>query len=236
MKNVNTYWSIIPSIEIIEISALAGYNAVLIDMEHGPYSFSEVRTSVSVAQGAGIKAFVRPASKSSRELLSCLETGADGLMIPHVSTKAEMESIVDSVFYSPIGNRGASGYTRATKYGDIPFPEHRKKANDNIFIGILIESIEGLNNIEDILSVGHIDCIYFGTYDIAVSMGLDNQMDMKVQNAVKEALDKTEGKVNFYGQVSVNKEQRQILDNRVNFIAHGVDCGIVLEGFKNNLR
>jgi 2-keto-3-deoxy-L-rhamnonate aldolase RhmA len=93
-----------------------------------------------------------------------------------------------------------------------------------------------LNNLEDIVSVGHIDCIYFGTYDIAVSMGLDDQMDMRVQNAVKDALDKTEGKVNYYGQVSVSKEQRQTLDDRINFIAHGVDCGIALEGFKNNLK
>jgi hypothetical protein len=67
-------------------------------------------------------------------------------------------------------------------------------------------------------------------------MGLDDQMDMRVQNAVKDALDKTEGKVNYYGQVSVSKEQRQTLDDRINFIAHGVDCGIALEGFKNNLK
>jgi len=233
---INTYWSIIPSVEIIEISAIAGYNTVLLDMEHGPFSFSEVRTSVSVAQGRGIKAFIRPASKSSREILSCLETGADGLMIPHVSTRAEMKDIVNSVFYSPIGNRGASGFTRATEYGNIPFSVHTEKANANVFLGILIESLEGLKNLEDIVSVGHIDCVYFGTYDIAVSMGISNQMDAKVQNAVKEAIDKIYGKVDYYGQVSVSKDQRKTLDSRINFIAHGVDCGIALEGFKNNLK
>ena len=232
---IDTYWSVIPSVEIIEISAIAGYDAVLIDMEHGPYSFSEVLTAVSVAQGRGIKAFVRPASKSSREILSCLETGADGLMIPHVSTKAEMEAIVENVFYSPIGNRGASGFTRSTNYGNSPFTVHKYEANNNIFVGILIESLEGLENLDEIVSVGHIDCVYFGTYDIAVSMGLDDQMDPKVQVAVTEAIDRVVREVKYYGQVSVSSEQRGMLDSRINFIAHGVDCGITLAAFKNNL-
>ena len=232
---IDTYWSVIPSIEIVEISAIAGYNAVLIDMEHGPYSFSEALTAVSVAQGKNLKAFIRPASKSSREILSCLETGANGLMIPHVSTKAEMEDIVQSVFYSPVGNRGASGYTRSSNYGNTQFASHKYEANENIFVGILIESIEGLKNLEEIVSVGNIDCVYFGTYDIAVSMGLDDQMDLKVQKAVSDAIDKVFGKVKFYGQVSVSSEQRKSLDHRINFIAHGVDCGIALEAFKTNL-
>ena len=109
----------------------------------------------------GMNALVRPASNNPREILSCLEIGCDGLMIPHIKNEDEANQVIKSSFYPPIGERGSSGFTRSSDYGNKTFNEHVEYSNQNMFIGVLIESLEGLKNINNILKVKEIDCVYF---------------------------------------------------------------------------
>jgi len=235
MEEINSYWSIIPNNQLIEIAAIAGFKSVILDMEHGSYDWSSLVNAVAIGKSKGMQVLIRPASKDPREILSCLETGADGLMIPHISTIEEVLAIKNASFYPPLGKRGASGFTRATGYGQEEFGKHMKNTNTKLFLGLLIESVEGLTNLNDIAYLGDISCLYFGTYDIALSMGISDQRDPKIKEAVTMAINQIEGKVPYIGQVAVNKEQREELDTRINFIANGVDCGIILDSFKSRI-
>lgn len=229
---LNTFWSVIPDNQIIEIASIAGFKSVILDMEHGSYDWKSLVNAVALGKSLNMQVLIRPASKNAREILSCLETGADGLMIPHVKNVREMNEIIQAVYYPPIGSRGASGYTRATSYGNVNFSDHMQKSNNNVFLGVLIESSEGLENISEIVKTGHISCVYFGTYDIALSLGLTDQRDKRIKTLVSKSIDKIHGSVPHLGQVAVNREQFSELDERINFVAHGVDCGIILNGFK----
>ena len=236
MKNMVSFWSIFPYPAILEIAKETGYNSVILDMEHGHYNWSNLHTSILIGQSLGMQVLVRPASKSESDILRCLEAGANGLMVPHVETSQEMQAIKDAVFYAPMGKRGSSGFTRSTKYGKKDFADHTKEINDSIFLGILIESKTGIESLDKILDVGDIDCVYFGTYDIASSVGLEGQDSEDTKEMVNRAIDVLTDRVKYVGQICVDKKQYLRLNPRINFIAYGVDCGIILNGFAKNIE
>ena len=223
------YWSIIPSSQIHEIMGIAGFDFGIIDLEHGTYSFQQALESVIAIKEAGMNALIRPSSHNEKEILRCLELGVDGLCIPHVKNVEEAKSILSFTKYPPKGIRGASGFTRATQYGAIDFKKHVMNSNNSIFISLLIESIEGINNAKEIAGIDGVDNLYFGTYDIASSMVDENQKGENIQNIIKKSIDNVGNKVSF-GQVCVDNSQFKSLDSRIQMIVCGVDCGIILNG------
>jgi 2-keto-3-deoxy-L-rhamnonate aldolase RhmA len=224
------YWSIIPSVQIHEIMAFAGFNFCIIDLEHGTYSFQEALESVISIQSSGMRALIRPSSHDEKEILRCLEIGVDGICIPHVRNKIEAEKIISACTYPPSGNRGASGFTRASNYGLKNFSDHVKTQNKDLFISLLIESEEGLKNINDIASLSRLDGLYFGTYDIASSLGYLDQNSTDVTKLINGIIDSIDNENIIFGQVFVNNEQFINLNENMNFVVAGVDCGIFLHG------
>ena len=225
------YWSIIPSSQIHEIMGIAGFDFGIIDLEHGTYSFQQALESVIAIKESGMYALIRPSSHDEKEILRCLELGVDGLCVPHIKNVEEAKSIISFIKYPPQGIRGASGFTRATKYGFLDFNKHVINANKSIFVSLLIESIEGINNAREIANIDGVDNLYFGTYDIASSMGEVNQKGENIQNIIKKAIDNVGNNVSF-GQVCVDNNQYKSLDSRIQMIVCGVDCGIILNGSK----
>ena len=231
-KRLKGYWSIIPNVQIHEIMAIAGFDFGIIDLEHGTYSFQEALESTIAIKSKGMYALIRPSSHDEKEILRCLEIGADGLCIPHIKNINEAKKVVSFTKYPPEGIRGASGFTRATYYGNRNFNEHVKISNDSLFISLLIESKEGLESAKLISNIEGVDNIYFGTYDIASSMKISDQNGSSINKLVNESINEIGEEVSF-GQVCVNNAQYQNLDERINMVVFGVDCGIILNGAKN---
>lgn len=231
-KTLRGYWSTIPSLQLHEIFSGAGFEFSVIDLEHGSYSFQEALEAVQVIQGSGMYALIRPSSHDPKEILRCLEIGPDGIMIPHVSTADEAKSLMSSCLYPPAGTRGASGFTRATKYGMREFTAHAKRANEDLFIVLLIESNTGLENIEQISQISRLDGIYFGTYDIASSMGLEDQAGIEVGQIISDSIDRASRPGLSFGQVATSEEQFEKLDTRVSFVPMGVDSGMIGRGLE----
>lgn len=231
-KKLNGYWSIIPNSQIHEIMAIAGFDFGIIDLEHGTYSFQDALESAIAIKSRGMYALIRPSSHDEKEILRCLEIGIDGICIPNVINVEQAKKIVSFVKYPPLGIRGASGFTRATNYGKEDFYEHSRKSNESLFISVLIESAEGIKNAKLISEIDGVDNIYFGTYDIASSMKVNQQDNSLINNIVINSINDIKAEVSF-GQVCVNKKQLQNLDPRINMVVNGVDCGIILNGAKN---
>ena len=225
------YWSIIPNAQIHEIMAIAGFDFAIIDLEHGTYSFQEALESTIAIKSKGMYALIRPSSHDEKEILRCLELGVDGLCIPHIKNIEEAKKVVSYSKYPPKGIRGASGFTRSTNYGDYDFNEHVNHSNENLFISLLIESQEGLENAKIISELDGVDNIYYGTYDIASSMKLKDQNGEEMQTIIKKSIDNLDNGVSF-GQVCISNKQFKTLDQRINMVVNGVDCGIILNGAK----
>ena len=100
-----------------------------------------------------------------------------------------------------------------------------------MFISLYIESQEGLENAKIISELDGVDNIYYGTYDIVPSMKLKDQNGEEMQSIIEKSIDNLDNGVSF-GQVCISNKQFKTLDQRINMVVNGVDCGIILNGAK----
>lgn len=164
----------IPSPAIIEIAGYAGLDFVRIDTHHAVQNLETIENMVRAAELSGVTPFARVHNDPQR-ILNVLDCGVMGLIIPDVVTKEDAEKAVEYTKYYPFGTRGLVNTNRASKYGEVTPTEYLKWAEKEIMLGLQIESIQGIENLDSILSVKGIDLILGGRQDIAQSMGLPGQ-------------------------------------------------------------
>jgi 4-hydroxy-2-oxoheptanedioate aldolase len=142
----------LPRIEIVEMLSIAGFDAVIIDLEHGPHVPSAISELAAAAQGAGMFAIVRLGGNSEELIANVLDAGVDGILVPHVSSEIEAEKIARASRFPPIGDRSLNPYVRGTSYGRNG-ERARDDANGRVGVMVMIESQDGLTNIEKICAV-----------------------------------------------------------------------------------
>jgi 4-hydroxy-2-oxoheptanedioate aldolase len=166
-----------PSTQMVEMAAYNGFEAVVIDNEHGMLSAENIEHMVIAAELAGVTPLVRVVSSLPSEILKALDRGAHGVHVPQVDSKAEAEMVVEAVKYPPTGKRGAAFSMRAARYGTVPVHEYLEHANRETLVGIHIESAKAVDRLDDILQVPGIDMIYIGPTDLSVSLGYGGRID-----------------------------------------------------------
>lgn len=169
------YWP-----DAIDILGLLGVDYVMIDGEHGAVGRPEVAGLVRACESAGITPVVRVSSNSPDQILGYLDAGAQAIVIPNVSSKEDAERAVTACKYWPVGRRGC-GYGHALDWLiRQPFSEYIKDANEEVMVCPMIESKEGLENVEEIVNVPGVDSIWPGPADLAQSLGVAGQMNHPV--------------------------------------------------------
>lgn len=168
-------WTSLSHPSIAEIFARSGVDFVGIDIEHSTISLEQSRQIISVCQGSGIPCLPRIASHNMEMIKRLLDAGADGIIAPMVSTPQEAERLISWCKYPPQGKR-SFGIARAQGYG-FDFSGYVKNWNESFSMIVQIESVEGAENIEKILSYGEIDGVMIGPYDISGSLGIPGQLD-----------------------------------------------------------
>jgi len=178
-------WLTIPHQAVIEILSTAGFEWLVIDMEHSPISIETTMNLIGHIQGNGMQALVRVSKNEEVIIKQVLDAGADGIVIPMIKTKAEAIEAVNYAKYPPKGKRGV-GLNRAQKYG-AAFDSYKEWADKEITIIAQIEHIDAVTNLNEILNVDGVDGIIVGPYDLSASMGYPGEYD---RDDVKEALEK----------------------------------------------
>jgi 2-dehydro-3-deoxyglucarate aldolase len=168
-------WMSMAHVSIAEILASAGYEWVVVETEHTAIDVSEVLRLLVAIEHAGAVPLVRLAWNDPIQCKAVLDSGAAGVLVPMVNTKADAELAVKSAKYPPLGARGV-GLARAQGYGQR-FDEYVARANDDTLLIVQIEHEEAVRNIESILSVPGIDGTFIGPYDLSMSMGLPGKLD-----------------------------------------------------------
>lgn len=182
-------WVTIGHPSVVEIMASAGFDWLVIDMEHTSIDLTMAQMLITTIQAKGMKALVRVSKNEEVIIKKVLDMGADGLVVPMVKNKAEALEAIDYAKYPPIGKRGVGLY-RAQNYG-LSFNEYKKWVNDELVIIAQIEHIEAVKNIEEIIKTDGIDGIIIGPYDLSGSMGYPGEYHRKdVANAIQIVLDK----------------------------------------------
>lgn len=178
-------WITIGHPNVAEILANAGFDWLVIDIEHNPIDISTVQSLITTIQSKGVAAFVRVSKNEEVVIKHVLDAGADGIIVPMVCSKSDAIQAVDYAKYPPIGKRGV-GLARAQQYGK-GFETYKKWVAEDLVVIAQIEHIDGINNLEEIISVPGIDGTIIGPYDLSGSMGMPGEFEKPV---VKDALTK----------------------------------------------
>ena len=199
-----------------EILARGAFDWILIDMEHGPGDVLMLVTQCQgiAAAGTGAVPFVRVPWNDQVWIKRILDAGAYGLMIPYVNTKEEAIRAVQACKYPPQGVRGIAGSPRAAGYGrDIH--NYLKRANDEIFVMLQVETPQAIDNLEEIGKVPGVDALFIGPMDLSTSMGyFGNPAHPEVQAAIAKVEAKAKEMGMPLGTISGSWEQAKALYDR----------------------
>jgi 2-dehydro-3-deoxyglucarate aldolase len=172
----------LPSPEVAEVLAGAGFDWLFIDMEHGLIDLEAAQRIVQ-AVGRSCACVVRVPSHDAAWVGKALDTGADGVIVPHVNSAGEVCAAVSAARYAPEGSRSI-GVARAHGFGRRLAAE-LATANDRTAIVAQAEHIDAVRQIDEILGAGGIDAIFIGPFDLSASLGRPGQVgDHVVQEAI----------------------------------------------------
>ena len=168
-------WITIGSPVVGEIMANAGFDWLVVDMEHSAITLDLAQDLIRVIELSGVSPLVRVGHNQPSLIKRIMDTGSHGVIVPMVNSRTEAEQAVSSVKYPPIGFRGV-GLARAQKYGE-DFESYRLWNQENSLVIVQVEHIKAVENLKDILSVPGVDGFIVGPYDLSGSMGVPGQFD-----------------------------------------------------------
>ena len=160
-------WCSMPGGFSAELMASMGWDAVTVDTQHGLIGYSEMLAMLQAISTTPATPLVRVSWNQPGEIMRALDAGAYGIICPMINDAAECAAFVQACRYPPDGFR-SSGPTRAIVYGG---PDYHEKANGEILAIAMIETAQGLANVEAIVATPGLDGIYIGPSDLSLSIG-----------------------------------------------------------------
>lgn len=167
-QNLVGSFAAIPHAVAVEVMAMAGLDFLCIDWEHAQISRDTIENMVRAADSHRVPAIVRVPGHQPEAIAAALDSGAQGVLIPRISTAAQAQAAVKASRYPPEGERGV-GPGRAAGYG-YRIPQYLAAANARTVVAVQVETAEGLANIEAIAAVDGVDVIFVGPGDLSVSI------------------------------------------------------------------
>jgi 2-keto-3-deoxy-L-rhamnonate aldolase RhmA len=154
-----------------------GFDFFILDLEHYTVDEATVREMIIAARGAGLAPILR-VGEPNQQVTRWLDTGAEGIVIPTVESRAQAEALVKYARYRPLGERGASSMNGHTNFARVPdLPRFLEQRNRDILLLVMIETPKGLERADEILSTPGIDGAIMGTGDYSQAIGLAGQPD-----------------------------------------------------------
>jgi 2-keto-3-deoxy-L-rhamnonate aldolase RhmA len=172
----------LPSPDLAEIAAEAGFDWLFVDMEHGALEVRDVLRMVQAVREP-CACLVRIPEQAEMWVKKALDTGAAGIIVPHINSAAEAALAVHWAKYPPEGGRSV-GFSRSNRHG-TRFQENVETANAATIVVAQVEHIDGVGAIEAILDVAGIDAVFIGPYDLSASLGKPGRIqDPDVREAI----------------------------------------------------
>ena len=190
-------WLAIPSTFSAETMARQGWDSLTIDIQHGVVDYQAAVNMLTAISTTDTVPVVRVPWLDEGILMKTLDAGAYGVICPMVNCAADAERLVAATHYPPMGRR-SFGPIRALLYAGQDYPKH---ANETIVAFAMIETREGLDNLEEILRVPGLDAIYIGPSDLSLALGCDPKFD-DVDPPVAEAIQHIVNKCEQHGVVA----------------------------------
>ncbi len=160
---------------IAQIVKAAGADFILFDMEHSGVGIEVIKAQMAACRGLDLVPMVRVPTLQSHFIARCLDMGAMGIMVPMVETAAQAREIVSATRYPPAGRRGAAFGVAHDDYQGGPVADKIASANARTMVIALVETAEGIRNVDEIAAVDGIDVVWLGHFDLTNFMGIPAQ-------------------------------------------------------------
>jgi staphyloferrin B biosynthesis citrate synthase len=169
----------------VEIMGAVGLDFVVIDQEHAPFDRVTIDTLILAGQAAGIAVLVRVPGSEARDILPVLDSGAQGVLVPHVDSGARARDVVAEARYRG-GRRGFTNSSRAGRYGAAGFQEHVAAGDERTAVLAMVEDVHALEVLPDIVEAPGLDAVFIGRGDLSIALGADSPSAPQVVAATEK--------------------------------------------------
>ncbi len=223
-------WSSLSSSYTVEVIAGAGFDWLLLDMEHSPSDLENLLGQLQAAAPYPTHPVVRVPWNDMVSIKRVLDVGAQSLLIPYVSSAEEAKAAVSYTRYPPEGVRGVAGTTRATRFARIK--DYARRAQEELCLLVQVETRAGLEAIDGICQVDGIDGVFIGPADLHASLGHTGEIaNSKVKPLIDDAIRRIRKNGRAPGILTPSEEDaRHWLECGALFVAVGADVGILARG------
>jgi 4-hydroxy-2-oxoheptanedioate aldolase len=160
-----------PNPALVEVAGHLGYDFVLLDTEHGSGDTLEIEHHLRAADSAGIDVIVRVGANDQLQVLRALDSGAKGVIAPHVDTPDAAMAAVSAAHYPPVGTRGLAASTRAGRHSTGTLADHVDRARRETTVIVQIEDKKAVQHAAAIAATEYVDAVWLGPGDLSMSFG-----------------------------------------------------------------
>lgn len=219
-------------------AANAGFDGVWLEEEHNTWDERELQRLLAFHHIADIDCVVRPSTLDRAKLYHLFENGANGILVPHVSSVEDARYLVEAVKFPPMGKRGFDGAGIDNDFflGDIE--TYTEEANRETLVAVQIETLEALDQVEAIAAVEGVDVLFVGPGDLALRLGCSPAWeDPKMKEAHQRVAEASEKAGIAWGRPAGTVEViEDLLRMGARFIAHGSDFEAVFSAMQNRYQ
>jgi 2-keto-3-deoxy-L-rhamnonate aldolase RhmA len=163
--------------DIARIARASGHDFLFIDTQHAIFGLESIHAIAQTAIAIGVAPLVRVRGLSDPDVSLMLDNGVQGIIFPDIDTPEQARRAVALCRFPPLGRRAVSGGYMMFDFAGLPLSDTIAALEDTTLVGVMIETPEGLDNVEAIAAVPGIDVIHVGTNDLLVNMGIPGQFD-----------------------------------------------------------
>ena len=225
-----------PHPEMIESIAIAGFDFVVVDMEHSPLSPSDLYPMILAAERRNLSLVVRIPEKHDSFYKWCGDLGVRNIQVPHIQNEEDVKLAIRSYFFSPLGHRGLSRFVRSAEFSAMPKEEFLFESNRRNRLILQIEGEQAVRNLPNILnSVPAEASIFVGPYDLSQSLGIPGQIwDHRVVSTMESVISLCMQKGIRIGTFTDTIDGLEFWAKRgLNFIEFASDLNVFIENSKN---
>lgn len=224
-----------PQIEIIEICGIAKLDFVVLDMEHTPLGFNDLKPLLLAAEKHFLEIILRLPANKEEYFKWPLDIGFQHIQVPQIETEEDANFSIKNTFFYPKGYRGLCRFVRAADYSNKDKDDYIKDSNNNLKLTLQIEGKRGINNLDSILSTPDLDSIMIGPYDLSQSLGMPGDIwNEKVTNEMSKIIKKCKKSNIQVGTFTDSLEGIQFWKNQgIDFLQYASDMNLLLDLLKD---
>lgn len=219
-------WCSFASYQVIELVTHSNFDWLLIDMEHAPVDISTLHLQLMAAKGSNTHTIVRPPWNDMIWIKRCLDIGAQTLLLPYVQNAEEATNAANWSRFPKVGRRGVASSTRAGGFSRIKDFLHN--VGDQTCVLVQIETLEAVENIDEICAVEGVDGVFVGPSDLAADLGhLGDIQHPEVQATIERAIKRIIANGKPAGILTSEAEGQKYLDMGAVYVAVGSDLALL---------